>query len=104
MTALSESAWQGLSTRPGYRPPPGHAPPEGRAPCRRQSARNALCVSPVPTAPNVPVLTAACSACAALATGRRPGEYRASLNAVVAASRPIGKTVVAIPPENEVEM
>ena len=58
----------------------------------------------MPTAPNAPVVLAACIACAALATGKRPGEYMASLNAAPVASRPTGKSVVAMPPENEVEM
>ena len=42
--------------------------------------------------------------CAALATGRRPGEYMASLNAARVESRPTGNSVVAMPPENEVEI
>ena len=52
----------------------------------------------MPTAPNAPLLLATCVANAALATDRRPGEYMASLNAAVVASRPTGKTVVAKPP------
>ncbi|TML56684.1 MAG: 2-phosphosulfolactate phosphatase [Actinobacteria bacterium] len=70
----------------------------------RQSFFSAWCVSPVPTAPKVPALLDTCVACAALATDRRPGEYIASSNAAVVASWPTAKTVVALLPENEVEM
>ena len=43
-------------------------------------------------------------ALAAVAIDSRPGEYIASSNAAVVGGCPTAKTVVANPPENEVEM
>src|SRR2546423_641009 len=78
----------------------GARAPEGARASLGQSFFSAWCVSPVPTAPNVPALLATCVACAAVATDMRPGEYMASSNAAVVASCPTAKTVVAFPPEN----
>src|SRR3954451_22153788 len=81
---------------------PGAHGPEARL--EPQSCLIAWIVAPMPGPVATPAVVETRVACAAVAIASRPGEYIASSNAAAVDGFPTAKTVVASPPEIDVEM